>query len=593
MFIYPSYQKDTIDVNICQETEYSINGKEIPIYAGVRDYYFHDTLKTTFTGCDSVIVYHIRRTPKTIIDEGIHYTVEGTPYSWEPIAGHPVTCEALGAYFDTIRSVITGCDSVIYTFELRYDRPFFELTKEEICQSEDYYEWRGRRFYKDTVVADTFRTSYLQLDSIYKLELTVFPTYFLSRTEYICAGEGINFGGKYITKPGIYYDTAQTAIKGCDSIHQLILNPAPHYFFPETITYVYDYELPITWSGHKDENGNPRMLPGEGVYYDSLTTQVGHPCDSVYKVQVIKKQSYEFVKDTSICEGEYYEFFGTKYYDSGTYIQPYKTKYGVDSIYTLHLTVNPITVTRIPVFLCEGEGYPFLDTVLYEPTLYRDTLVNENTLCDSIFEIIVNWYDNSETVVNHILCEGEKVEINGQDVTHAGIYYETLQSIVSGCDSVVKHIITVGKPYYQEEAHVLRKGETFTWHHCCVPVTVSEAGEYWDSCKTILGCDSIMKLTIAYVKDVVFPTRYDTVCYTDLPYIWDTYPISKAISQPGLHEDTCKGNGADTIRSLHLTIIPTVRTSETLEFCYGESHRINGVRYTEDAVVVDTLTGPQ
>ena len=594
LIIHPSYQKDTIDINICQETEYSINGVEIPIYAGVRDYYFHDTLKTTYTGCDSIIVYHIRRTSKTIIDQGVDYTKEGTPYLWEPITGHPITCVELGSYYDTIRSVITGCDSIIYTFELRYDRPFFEPTVAEICQSDGYYEWRGRRFYKDTVVADTFHTfTRLQLDSIYQLELTVFPTYFLSETKFICAGEGVNFAGKYITEPGIYYDTAQTVIKGCDSINQLILNPAPHYFFPETITYVYDTELPITWNGHVDQNGDPRLLPGEGVYYDSLTTQVGHPCDSVYKVQVIKKQSYEFVKDTSICEGEYYEFFGTKYYDSGTYIQPYKTKYGVDSIYTLHLTVNPIKVTRIPVFLCVGSGYPFLDTVLTEPTIYRDTLVNENTLCDSIFEIIVNWYDNSETVVNHKLCEGDKVVIGDQDITHSGVYYETLQSSISGCDSVVKHIVTVGKPYYHEESHVLRKGETFNWHHCGVPVTVSAAGEYWDSCKTILGCDSIMKLTIAYVKDVVFPTRYDTVCYTDLPYIWDTYPISKAISQAGLHYDTCKGNGADTIRSLHLTIIPTVRTSETLEFCSGESYRISGVRYTEDAVVVDTLTGPQ
>ena len=579
LIVQKAYVIDTF-VNICHDTQYKYNGKTIPVQS---TYIFDDTLKTRFTGCDSIYRFHIYRTPITMVNEGVHYTVEGTPYIWEPIPGHPITCRAQGSYYDTIHANVTGCDSIIYTFELRYERPFLDPTVVEICQSDNYFEWRGRRFYEDTIVVDTFYTKHLQLDSFYRLELKIHPTYFLSRTEFICPGEGVNFGNRYITEPGIYYDTAHTVGKGCDSIHQLILNAAPHYFFPETMSYVSDDELPLLWHG--------KSLPGEGIFYDSLTTQVGHPCDSIYQVHVFKKQSYEFTKDTSICEGEYYDFFGTKYYESGTYKQYYKTIHNVDSVYILNLTVNQIVETRIPVYLCEGQGYPFLDTVLREPTIYRDTLVNPYTLCDSIFEIVVNRYDNSETVVNHIVCEGKTVQIGNRDVSSGGVYYETLSAQSNGCDSVVKHIVTVGKPYYSEETQVIRKGESYTWHHCGVPVEVKEEGEYWDSCHTSLGCDSVMKLTLAFFKDVVFPTRYDTICYTDLPYIWDTYPISTVVTEEGLHHDTCRGNKADTIRSLHLTIIPTVRASETIEFCYGESRVINGVRYTEDAVVMDTLPG--
>ncbi len=582
LIVYRSYLLDTF-VNICHETYYNYKGKTIPIAEGVSSYIFDDTLKTQITGCDSIYRFHLYRTPKTIVNEGVHHTVEGTPFTWEPIAGHPVTCIQQGSYYDTIRAALTGCDSIIYTFELRYDRPFFDLTQADICQTDGYYEWRGRRFYNDTVVADTFPTKYLKLDSIYQLELTVHPAYFITETQYICPGEGVNFGNRYITEPGIYFDTAHTAGKGCDSIHQLILNAAPHYFFPETMTYVYDSELPLLWHG--------KSLPGEGIFYDSLTTTVGQPCDSIYQVQVIKKQSYEFTKDTSICDGEYYDFFGTKYYESGTYKQYYQTIHNVDSVYILNLTVNPVSFTRLSADICIGQGYPFLDTILREPTVYRDTLINPNTLCDSIFEVVINQFDQSETVVNHILCEGGVTQIGSTNVSSGGVYYETLSATISGCDSVVKHIVTVGKPYYSEETHVIRKGDSFTWHHCGTPVTVTAEGEYWDSCYTTLGCDSVMKLTIAFVKDIVFPTRYDTVCYADLPYLWDTYPVSKAITDEGFHYDTCRGNGADTIRSLHLTIIPTARSSRNLEFCYGSAYRINGILYTEDAVVTDTVPG--
>ena len=575
LFIYPSYKIDTI-VNICAETDFYHNGKLI------TGSIYYDTLKTQYTGCDSIYIYHINRFSKTILDEGVHYTTEGTPYIWEPVPGQSITCRIAGSYYDTIHSVLTGCDSIIYTFELRYDRPFFELTQESRCQSDVPFEWRGRNFYNDTVVADTFRTKFLQLDSIYRLELTVRPTYYTSETQYICKGEGVNFKGEWITTPGIYKDSVQSS-NLCDSVHILNLVQAPNYFIPETISYVTNEELPILWHG--------KSLPGEGTYYDSLTTQIGHPCDSVHQVTVIHTPTYRFESSAAICEGEYYEWQGEKFYETGDYTKPYKSIHNLDSVYVLHLTVNEVKETHISAFICKGESYPFLDTVLTEPTIYRDTLINPTTLCDSIFEVVINWYDNSETIVNHIFCQGTTENIAGEVVSSSGVYYETLSSITTGCDSVIKHIVTVGKPYYHEESHVIRKGDSYTWHHSGTPVVVTEEGEYWDSCHTMLGCDSIMKLTLIFAQDIVIPTVYDTICQTDLPYIWYTHPIQKALSEEGLYHDTCKGNGSDTIRSLQLTIIPTAHSSETLEFCFGESHRINGVLYTEDAVVTETLPG--
>ena len=578
LIIYPAYLIDTV-VNICHDTKYTINGKEIPFTSGLNAFVYDDTLKTQITGCDSIYRYHINRFPKNIIDEGVQYVAEGQPFTWR---GY--TCVALGSYFDTIRSIVTGCDSIIYTFELRHDRPFLDVTKVSICQSEGYYEWRGRHLNQSCVLEDKYQTSYLQLDSIYRLELDIRPTYHLTETKFICPGEGVNFGGRYITVPGVYHDTAHTVLHSCDSIHTLILNAAPSYFIPEVISYVNDSELPILWHG--------RQLPGEGVYYDSLLTQGAHPCDSVHQVQVIKKQIYSFEITESICEGEYYEWFGVKRYETGTYIQPYKTVNGMDSIYTLHLTVNPVQVEHITQYLCDGQTYSFFGKELSEPAIYRDTLIDPITYCDHIYELVLNKYETAATVINDTLCEGDKLFIGNEEITRSGVYFETLAAISNGCDSTVKHIVTVGKPYYMEEARVINQGMSFTWHRNGQPLTLIQEGDYWDSCRTVLGCDSIMKLVLRFNKEAYnFPTFYDTICQSDLPYIWHTYPTPRAITQEGLYYDSCTTRqGADSVHSLHLTILPVTRGQETLHFCEGDQAQFNGLYYTGNAVVHDTVT---
>lgn len=582
IFILPSYIIDTV-VNICHETKYTINGKTIPIAEGTSTFFYDDTLKTR-TGCDSIYRYQIRRFPKNIINEGAVYVREGESYSWRG-----KTCKELGFYYDTIWSSVTGCDSIIHTFELKHDHPYLKVHTDTVCmRAHSTYQWRGREFRTDIdtiyIATDSFRTTFLHLDSVYRLELTVMPTYFYSEAKYVCPGEGVHFGSRYITEPGIYLDTFHTAIMGCDSIHRLILNPSPSYFFKELITYVDDSELPILWHG--------KALPGEGIYYDSLQTHNAHPCDSVHQVEVLKKESYHFLREESICEGEYVEFFGTKYYESGTYIQPYTTTYThVDSIYTLVLTVNPIRTTRIVKYLCAGESYSFHGRDIYETGIYRDTLIHPFTLCDSIVELTINPYNTAAVIVNDTLCggAGNSLWIGNVEVTHAGIYRDTLTAISNGCDSVVEHIVTVGQPYYYEEARVIEKGNTYTWHQNGTPVVLSQEGVYYDSCLTVLGCDSIMKLTLRFSTQLVFPTLYDTICHSDLPYIWNTYPIARAITVEGLYYDTCKAIGVDTIRSLHLTILPVTRGQEKLDYCDGEQVEFNGVIYTDNAVVQKTI----
>ena len=574
--VYPSYAF-TKQLTLCPGQTYALPSGKI-ISGNATEY--REELQTIH-GCDSITTYTINRFEKDIRDT-VAYVEKGKAIIW-----HDQECETLGFYYDTITSVLTGCDSIIYRMELRNDQPFLDETKLTICQSETPFMWRDRAFYSDTTLEDVFHTSFLKLDSVYRLELTVNPTFRTSETQYVCKGEGVYFKGEYITTPGEYEDHVQST-KGCDSIHVLNLVRAPSYFFYDTITFVNDSDLPLTWPNHTLN----KPIDHEGIYFDSLLTTHSHPCDSVYQLTVLRTYSYSFTKDTSICEGEYFDWFGTKYYESGTYTKAYKSQYNLDSIYVLHLTVNPVKETYIYYSLCEGEKYDFFGDKLSEPNIYRDTLINPDTHCDSIFILVLNKYETAPTVVNHVLCEGESISINGKDITHSGEYYDTIPAFSNACDSVIRHIVTVGKPYYFEEARVINEGKSYTWHKNGQPIVLTEEGDYFDSCFTTLGCDSIMKLVLRINKEKYdFPPLYDTICSSNLPYIWNTFPTARVLTQEGWYYDSCKTvQGADSVHSLHLTILPSSSGQQTLDFCEGEQAVFNGIPYITNSVVKETIT---
>ena len=174
-----------------------------------------------------------------------------------------------------------------------------------------------------------------------------------------------------------------------------------------------------------------------GTYRRKL--QGSNSCDSVatLNLTVLPKQ-YEIVEKT-ICQGNYYEFNGVKYYTSTIHSDTLPAANGCDSIVTLYLTVNPILVGETEeVFLCPDSAYYFSEKypALTEAGIYKDTIQNAQG-CDSVISVDIKNVPNMQTLIRAAICEGE--------VYNKGVFggltkpgdYPSQQKTVYGCDSIV------------------------------------------------------------------------------------------------------------------------------------------------------------
>lgn len=174
-----------------------------------------------------------------------------------------------------------------------------------------------------------------------------------------------------------------------------------------------------------------------GTYRRKL--QGSNSCDSVatLNLTVLPKQ-YEIVEKT-ICQGNYYEFNGVKYYTSTIHLDTLPAANGCDSIVTLYLTVNPILVGETEeVFLCPDSVYYFSEKypALTEAGIYKDTIQNAQG-CDSVISVDIKNVPNEYTFIRAAICDGE--------VYNKGVFggltkpgdYPSMQKTVYGCDSIV------------------------------------------------------------------------------------------------------------------------------------------------------------
>ncbi|MBQ7382971.1 MAG: fibronectin type III domain-containing protein [Paludibacteraceae bacterium] len=174
-----------------------------------------------------------------------------------------------------------------------------------------------------------------------------------------------------------------------------------------------------------------------GTYRRKL--QGSNSCDSVatLNLTVLPKQ-YEIVEKT-ICQGNYYEFNGVKYYTSTIHSDTLPAANGCDSIVTLYLTVNPILVGETEeVFLCPDSVYYFSEKypALTEAGIYKDTIQNAQG-CDSVISVDIKNVPNEYTLIRAAICDGE--------VYNKGVFggltkpgdYPSQQKTVYGCDSIV------------------------------------------------------------------------------------------------------------------------------------------------------------
>lgn len=299
--------------------------------------------------------------------EVFHDTIcEGETLFWE---GFPLYYEGR---FRVIHQTIDGCDSTLQ-MNLTVLPAFHELDYGEICESESF-TWFGE-VYTETGNYFQIFTNTFGCDSIYELDLMVYPTYEIEQEAAICLGETYSWEEMTLTEAG-EYSASYLTDEGCDSILYLSLQVHPVY---ES----YDVQSicigdSIEWEG--------QVIKTTGSYEAIYTTKEG--CDSLLYLDVTVLPEYEFYEEMTICAGETYEWQGSTYSTEGNYEANYTSIDGCDSTYYLTLFVAPHYNFDETYNLCPDESLSWQGMVLDGPGDYSATYQSIYG-CDSLYRITV------------------------------------------------------------------------------------------------------------------------------------------------------------------------------------------------------------
>jgi hypothetical protein len=487
-----------------------------------------------------------------------------------------------GYFEDTIPAATTGCDSIIrYVISVH---PIYDRIVEKHISDKEPYIFHGRVLTLTGVYEWTGKTVN-GCDSMEHLNLTVHPSFFQSDTIDICQSDTVNYPYNWtredgsviltISQSGVYSDSVLTEY-GFDSVHQLVVYVHPSYYLYEQYEIAEDQTLRI--------HGTDITKPG--VYEDTLRSIYG--CDSVYHIVVNLKRTIELTIVDSICQGDYYEFFGKKLSSPGKYVNVDKPS---ATITTLFLKVNPVSIRDTVVTIPDTQDSYIYNGKLYTNLkpgkhIFTETYRSNQYNCDSTLRLIINVTKRYSEWTPMPLCPGSYVKIDGDSITKAGLYTFVRRSRVTGeMDSLFRVEVYDAPAYeYPLETRIICDGDTIFYGD----KAYARTGHYDIKLKTVEGCDSIYHLDLTVNPSYRFYTYATTQDY--VPYEW----LGKSYTETGVYDRTWPTvKDCDSTYTLDLKVVKTLRDTLTETICTGQSFTWRGRIYDVDGYYTDTIWQPE
>lgn len=157
------------------------------------------------------------------------------------------------------------------------------------------------------------------------VDVTVNPVYNDSVTMMAC--DSIFLAGAMQTMSGIYTDTLMS-MNGCDSVvtYDLTVNPSYEVSRVAEFCMGTSYTLP-----------DGLVVTAPGSYTSVLTAANG--CDSIVNIDLFEVNSYDVTNNTTLCAGDTLMVGANMYTATGTYVDTLLSSGGCDSIVTTNLVV--------------------------------------------------------------------------------------------------------------------------------------------------------------------------------------------------------------------------------------------------------------
>ncbi len=539
----------TSNANICAGSSYNFNGRSL-----TQSGSYHDTLQTVH-GCDSIVTLNLTVNPAVTSSTNASICAGGS-YNFN---GTSLT--QAGSYNDTLHTV-TGCDSIV-TLNLTVNAATTSGFTASICAGGSY-NFNGRTLTQGGSYHDTLQTVN-GCDSIVTVLLAVNQASGSSVSATLCAGGTYTFGGNVLTTSGTYYDTLSTG-SGCDSIVTLSLTVSP--FITST------FSASICSGGSYSFNG--QQLSTAGSYTEHLNAQNG--CDSAVTLVLTVNSVVNTSTSATICAGTAYHFNGRNLTAAGIYKDTLQAAGGCDSIVTLTLAVNQPSGSSIQATICSTSSYNFNGRQLTAAGTYYDTLSGSNS-CDSIVTLTLHVSSYDLTNISGAICRGGSYIFNGRSLSVGGTYYDTLTT-QSGCDSIIVLSLVVNQPTSSAISATICNGGSYTFNG----QQITTAGTYTETLTNSHGCDSVVTLTLS-LSSFLTGSATANIC-PGSNYNFNGHLLSAT----GIYTDTLTAvAGCDSIVTLNLTVRPTSTQNIQGAFCAGSSYNFYGHQLNAAGTYADTL----
>ena len=319
-----------------------------------------------------------------------------------------------------------------------------------------------------------------------------------------------------------------------------------------------------------------RDLTQAGTYSDTLQTING--CDSVIVLTLSVNHVATTPLSATICSNETYDFHGRNLTQAGTYSDTLQTVNGCDSVIVLTLSVNPVATTPFSATICNNETYDFHGRNLTQAGTYSDTLQTVNG-CDSVIVLTLSVNPVATTPFSATICNNETYDFHGRNLTQAGTYSDTLQTI-NGCDSVIVLTLSVNPVYHDTINAAICEGSVYTENG----FNESEAGTYTQNLQTVNDCDSIVTLNLTV--NSALTSIIDAEICEGTTYSENGFEQSEA----GTYTQNLQtSNGCDSIVTLNLSMKPNSTTTFTATVCESTVYTENGFNASETGIYTRTM----
>ena len=551
--VNPTYYEQSKSFSLCLGDYVTFNSKTYN-----RGGTYYDTLKTAGCGCDSAYIISIAEHPRFFTSSTVALCKDSS------MIWHGKNINKPGTYYDSLKSTLSHgvCDSV------------YELIVTEQLQKRSYltatiwdnstYSFGGKSLNESGTYRDTVSVG--GCDSITELVLTVLPTYVIDTTITICRGGKYLFNGRQLENGGLYTEKFNSTVYHTDSLVKLTL-VVVEPDIQERIIHISDQE---TYPWHRESDGKDSILSISGTYDDTIPSLIPPYCDSINRLILVRHQTYYFPEDKAICQGKSYYWRGkscaTDVVGTFNIYDSLKTHdYHVDSVYHLHLTVNPTYSHDTTVYICDGDYYNFLGAPLNRAGVYLDTVPTTCCSCDSIFRLTLNIRPTTTIPTVAAICQGESYPWRGKTFTTSVEYEDTLRTKDNKCDSIYYHLSLTAKTRYEQTLPPATICANQWYDFFGHPLNVS--GDYDTTFTASNHCDSTYHLHLTvnptYVRDTTFKIcTGDVVSFNGKPY-----------STGGNYKDTLytAGCNCDSVYNIHIQEFHPFFHTEHIEVCRDSS----------------------